>query len=99
MEIPGGNPVRLTEKFTFAVVMLPAESVVVSQTTATVPLPVDSGPEIGGISLPGDSVATSVGLVVGVADGADEDEELPQETANTIAALNTHRRFIAIPPR
>src|SRR5882724_9177290 len=88
---PAGKPVRFTVNVAVAAVTLPAPSFVVSSTIVAVPATVPSGPETGGTSFAGDSVAVNVGFV---GDGAVVDE-LPQPAANSpSAAASKDKRFM-----
>jgi hypothetical protein len=90
-----GNPNKFTEKFTFADVILPFESVVVSHVMTTLPVPVASGPDTGGTSFAGRRVAVSVGRVANGVELVGDEEELPHATeSNAIVTHAKDRRFI-----
>src|SRR5437588_8160957 len=91
--VPAGKPLRFTTNVAVAAVICPAEFVVVSNVTVTLPEPAASAPTTGGTSFVGDSAAVNVGLV-GDPVGPVVDEELPHETANSSPTNNRLARFI-----
>src|SRR5258708_7763966 len=90
--VPGGNPVTLTTNVAVPLVMVPLASLVTSNVTVTVPVPVFSPPTTPPVSLDGSSAAVNVGFV-GVV--GEVDEELPHEAANNATpTIKTLKRFI-----
>src|SRR5258708_6538 len=90
-----GKPLRLTTNVAVPLLMVPDASVVRSNVTVAVPVPVFSPPTMVLVSFEGKSAAVKVGLV-GVPVG-EVDEELPHEAANnTIPRIKTLTRFIGL---